>query len=260
LLRRSGARSLANPHAFLKEAEWLVSHPELEAAVVSELARKARRGSVDLGWLRSTGLTVDDLNFMARNEKTAWKLFQQAAAEPWNLTAQRRAREQLRGVAGEILTEQNSQRLFPGYRMTGRQVELEGGRIIDHELTSMDGLRLRHGVEVKGWNDNRWRKALDAWAARQQPTPFNKYQKALVEQLQRLIDQLADAAKAPRGKPFLVSTSKLSGPTMAKLLDFLSKNVSDVKLVQLEEARILEKTKQLRMALKLPEELPGGTQ
>ncbi len=73
LLRRSGAPSLTDPHAFLKEAEWLVSHPELEAEAVAELARKACRGSVDLGWLRSTGLTLEDLNAMARNKMTPWK-------------------------------------------------------------------------------------------------------------------------------------------------------------------------------------------
>jgi hypothetical protein len=73
LLRRSGASSLADPLAFLKEAEWLVSHPELEAEAVAELAGKARRGSVDLGWLRSTGLTPEELNFMARDKMTPWK-------------------------------------------------------------------------------------------------------------------------------------------------------------------------------------------
>ena len=56
LLHRSGAPSLKDPIAFMKEAEWLVSHTQLEAEAVIELARKARRGSVDLGWLRSTGL------------------------------------------------------------------------------------------------------------------------------------------------------------------------------------------------------------
>ena len=62
LLHRSGAPSLKNPLAFLKEAEWLVSHPEMEPEAVAELARKACRGRVDLGWLRTTGLTLEDLN------------------------------------------------------------------------------------------------------------------------------------------------------------------------------------------------------
>ncbi|HYO67755.1 MAG TPA: hypothetical protein VEU33_16900 [Archangium sp.] len=258
LLRRSGAPSLADPLAFLKEAGWLVSHPELEAEAVATLARKACRVKVDLGWLRSTGLTTEELNFMGRNEMTPWKDLQRAAAEPWDLKLQRWVREQLRGIAVEMLTERNARKLFPGFRLTGRQVKMEGGHIIDDVLTAMHGPRLQHGVEVKGWNENRWRKALDAWLAREGGATPNKQQRALVKQLQRLLDQLADAAKAPRGEPFLVSTDKLSGPTRTKLDIFLANNAPGTKLIQVEEAKILEKTKQLRAALKLPEVLSGG--
>jgi hypothetical protein len=258
LLHRSGAPSLADPLAFLKEAEWLVSHPELEAEALAELAGKACRGRVDLGWLRSVGLTTEELNFMARNEKTAWRLFQQAAAEPRNLMAQLRAREQLRGLAVEMLTERHARKLFPGFRLTGRQVKMTEGHIIDNVLTATTGPRLQHGVEVKGWNENRWRTSLDTWRAKHAGKKLNERQEALVTQLQRLLDQLADAAKAPRGKPFLVSTDKLSGPTKAKLLDFLQENARGTPLIHIEEAKILEKTKQLRAALKLPEDLSGG--
>jgi hypothetical protein len=258
LLRRSGAPSLVDPLAFLKEAEWLVGHSGLDAEAVGTLAKKACEGSVDLGWLRSTGLALEDLHFMARNEMTPWKLFQRAAAEPGNWTVQRQAREQLRGIAGEMLTERHARKLFPGFRMTGRQVRLEGGHFTDHELTSMDGSRIRHGVEVKGWTEKRWRKALDAWEARQQAMPLNKEQEALIEKLQRLLDQLADAAKAPRGKPFVVSTDGLSGPTRFRFLDFLQENARGTLLIQIEEAKMLEKTKQLRAAFKLPEAMSGG--
>ncbi|MFE8605652.1 hypothetical protein [Archangium violaceum] len=127
LLRRSGAPSLKDPLAFMKEAEWLVSHPELDAEAVAALATKACKGSVDLGWLRSTGLALDDLNDMAGDKRTPWRLFQQAAAEPGNLAKQLQAREQLRGIAAELLTERNAQKLFQGFRLTGRQVPLEGG-------------------------------------------------------------------------------------------------------------------------------------
>ncbi|HYO53388.1 hypothetical protein [Archangium sp.] len=259
LLRRSGAPSLKDPLVFLKEAEWLVSHPELEAEAVAELARKACKGRVDLGWLRSTGLLMKDLNFMGRNKMTSWKDFQQAAAEPWNLKLQRRVREQLRGVAAEMLTDDNAQKLFPGFRLTGRQVKMKAGHVIDNLLTAMTGSKLQHGVEVKGWNDNRWRRALDSWLARGAAgSKLNEQQEALVKQLQHLLDQLADAAKAPNGQPFLVSTDNLSGPTRAKLLDFLLKQSPGTKLIQLEEAQIQDKTKQLRSALNLPENVSGG--
>jgi hypothetical protein len=258
LLRRSGAPSLTNPLAFLKEAEWLVGHPELDVEAVAKLAKKACNDSVDLGWLRSTGLPLEDLNFMARNEKTPWRLFRRAGAKPGNSRVQLRAREQLRGIAVEMLTERDARRLFPGFRVVGRQVRMKEGHIIDNEIMAMHGMRLRHGVEAKGWNENRWRKALDAWRAKQVTRKLDEKQEALVEQLQRLLDQLADAAKAPRGNPFLVSTDKLSEPTRAKLLVFLARNAQSTKLIQLDEARILEKTKQLRAAFKLPEDLSGG--
>ncbi len=135
---------------------------------------------------------------------------------------------------------------------------MEEGHIIDYELTSLDGSRIRHGVEVKGWNDNKWRKALDAWQAREEARTLNKEQEVLVKQLQHLIDQLDDAAKVPRGKPVLVSTGRLSRPTQLKLLDFLQENAPDTPIMSLDEAEMLEKTKQLRAALKLPEDLSGG--
>ncbi|HEX5752114.1 MAG TPA: hypothetical protein VFZ09_38215, partial [Archangium sp.] len=259
LLHRSGAPSLKDPLAFMKEAEWLVSHPELDAEAVVQLARKTFRGRVDLGWLRSTGLTMEDLNAMARNEKTAWRLFQQATAEPSNLTVQLRAREQLRGIAVEMLTERNAQRLFPGFRLTGRQVRMAGGHVIDDVVTAMTGSKLQHGVEVKGWNDSRWRQALDAWQARQGGARLNENQAVLAKQLERLLDQLTDAATAPRGPPFLVVTDKLSRPTRNKLTTFLDENSPNVLLIHIEEAKILELTKHLRAALKLPEDLSGGT-
>jgi hypothetical protein len=68
----------------------------------------------------------------------------------------------------------------------------------------------------------------------------------------------ADAANAPRGKPFLVSTDKLSGPARDKLERFLDKHAPGTQFIQVEEEKILEKTKQLRAALRLPEDLSGG--
>ncbi len=136
---------------------------------------------------------------------------------------------------------------------------MKDGHIIDNVLTAMMESKLQHGVEVKGWNEDRWRKALDAWLARQGGAKLNEQQEALIKQLQRLLDQLADAAKAPRGKPFLVITDKLSGPTRLKLLRIPGMRTHrGTLLIHIEEAQILEKTKQLRAALKLPEDLSGG--
>jgi hypothetical protein len=201
---------------------------------------------------------MEYLNFMARNEKTTWRLFRRAAAEPGDFHVQLRAREQLRGIAVEMLTERDARKLFPGFRLTGRQVKMKEGHIIDNELTAMNGLRLQHGVEVKGWSKDKWRVALDAWEAQQQAKKLTERQERLMKQLQRLIDQLTDAAKPPRGPPFLVITDKLSEPSKEKLRIFLRKSAPETLVIRVEEAQILEKTKQLRAALKLTEDLSGG--
>jgi hypothetical protein len=42
------------------------------------------------------------------------------------------------------------------------------------------------------------------------------------------------------------------------LKEFLPRNARGTLLIQVEEAKMLEKAKQLREALKLPEDLAGG--
>jgi hypothetical protein len=248
---------IKDPVGFLKDAEWLVRHPGLDAEALSVLAQKAATLSVDLGWLRSTTLAPDDFNFLARDKKTAWKLFKRAAEEPGIRKRQLEARALLRGIAGEMVTERAAQQLFPGYRLTGRQVVLEGGTIIDFELIAVDG-SIYHAVEVKGWTGDTWRRALKAWDASQNAAAkLEAEQKRLVAQLQAAIKQLNAAAMAPRGRPFLTASDKLSEPTYGKLQKFLQDNAPGTHLKLVNEAEMLATTKRLRAALNLPETLPG---
>ncbi len=257
LLRSSGTPSIEEPIKFLKEAEWLVQHPGLDAEALSVLAQKASNGKVDLGWLRSTALTAEDFNFLAKEKKTTWQLFKKAAEEPGNRKAQLEARSHLRGIAGELVTERAARKLFPGYRLTGRQVEVEGGSIVDFELVAVDG-SLHHAVEVKGWTVDSWRKALKAWeASREAMIKLDAEQERLVRQLRGVIKQLDDAARAPRGRPFLTASDKLSEPTYEKLQRFLQDNAPGTQLKLVNEAEMLAVTKRLRAAFNLPERLPG---
>jgi hypothetical protein len=257
LLRGSGTPLIEEPVRFLKEAEWLVRHPGLDAEALGVLARKAATRKVELGWLASTGLTAEDLHFLAKDKMANWRLFQEAAAEPGNLVQQIRARSRLRGVAGEMVTERAAQKLFPGYRLTGRQVTLEGGSIVDFELVAADG-SLRHAVEVKGWTSDTWRRALKAWDASQRTaTKLDAEQERLVAQLRGAVKQLNDAAKEPRGKPFLICSDKLKGMAKKKLEAFLAEKAPETQLKQIEEAEMLSATKRLRAAFNLPEQLPG---
>jgi hypothetical protein len=257
VLRGSGATGLAEPAKYLKDAEWLVRHPKLAPEALSVLARKASMGKVDLEWLSSTTLTADDLNFLAKDKNTPWELFKQAAQEPGNRTVQMRARARLRGIAGELVAGRSTHRLFPGYRLTGRQVAVEGGTIIDFELVAADG-SVRHAVEVKGWTNATWRQALDAWdAARSDPTKLDAHQRLLVKQLRNAIKQLNNAAKGSRGPPILICSDKLKGAAKRGLERLLSDEAPSTQLRHIEEVDMLATTRRLRAAFKLPEELPG---
>ncbi len=237
----------------------MVRHPGLDAEALGVLAQKASIRKVDLGWLSSTGLTAEELQFLAKDRMTNWLLFQEAAAEPSNLVRQIQARRRLRGIAGEMVTERTARKLFPGYRLSGRQVVLKEGSIVDFELVAPDG-SLRHAVEVKGWTGDTWRKALKAWDASQNAAAkLDAEQEQLVAQLRNVIKQLNDAARAPRGRPFLTASDKLSEPTYKKLQRFLQRNAPETQLELVNEAEMLAVTKRLRAAFNLPEKLPRET-
>jgi hypothetical protein len=264
LLRGSGASGIADPVAFLKDAQWLVQHAGLDGEALGTLALKVSKSRVDLAWLRSTGLTGDDLNFLARDEDTPWKLFKKAAAEPGNRDMQLKARRRLRGIAGEMVTERAAQKLFPGYRLKGRQVAMGGeeGSVIDFELVAADG-SIHRGVEVKGWTSQTWRDALQAWeASKKVATKLDAGQGKLMQQLERVSKQLKNAATKPRGDPFLMVSDKLSKKSRNILLDFLEENAGGTQVGLVGEAEMLATTKRLRAAFKLQEQLPpaaGGT-
>jgi hypothetical protein len=158
-----------------------------------------------------------------------------------------------------MVTERAARKLFPGYRLTGRQVEVEGGSIVDFELVAVDG-SLHHAVEVKGWTSEAWRRALKAWdASRKATTKLDEEQERLVRQLRGVIKQLKDAVREPRGKPFLICSGELSGPSKEKLEKLLSDNALAVQIKLIEEADLLSTTKRLRAAFNLPEQLPSET-
>ena len=263
LLTASGARGVANPVAFLQDARWLVQHPGLDGEALGTLALKVSKRSVDLAWLRSTGLAADDLNFLARDKNTPWKLFKKAAAQPGNRRTQLEARGRLRGIAGEMATERAARKLFPGYRIKGRQVPMGGeeGSVIDFELVATDG-SIRRGVEVKGWISQTWRQALKGWQASKDATSLDAESRRLMQQLQNVSKQLKNAAKEPRGEPILMVSDQLSKESRSTLQAFLDANAPWTQVGLVSEEEMLAATRRLRAAFKLPEQLPqaaGGT-
>jgi len=258
LLRGSGRTFVKEPIRFLKDAEWLVQHQGLDAEALGTLARKAGNGKVDLGWLRSTALTAEDIGFLAKEEKTTWQLFKKAAEEPGNRKAQLDARVQLRGIAGEMVTQRAARKLFPGYTLRRRQVKTRGGSIIDFEVVAKDGSVDYRAVEVKGWTSQTWRRALEAWEASPKATRLTVEQGRLLKQLEHAIKQLQDAAGKPRGEPFLVCSSKLSHKTRETLARFLRDGKVRAQPAYIDEEEIVSTTKRLRSAFRMPREWPTG--
>ncbi|KFA88989.1 hypothetical protein [Archangium violaceum] len=257
LLRGSGTLTHRAPGLFLEEAGWLVRRPGLEEEALTALARKAVRGTLNLRWLGTTGLTAEELNFLGRDAMTPWKTLQEAAEAPGNLKLQLRARTALRGLAGEMVTERSAHRLFPGHKVSGRQVHMQDGHILDFELEAADGT-IRRALEVKGWTADTWRRALKAWTLESAGARLEPRQEQLLRQLKRLVEQLEDAATSPRGKPFLVCTDELSQKTQRELQRFLSRNSVAVDIESMREVEMIATTKRLRAAFNMPEKLPGA--
>jgi hypothetical protein len=149
--------------------------------------------------------------------------------------------------------------LFPGYRVSGRQVGLADNHIIDFELQALKTMEwaLRHALEVKGWTADTWRRAMVAWTRARSGARLDPRQEQLVKQLQRLVEQLRDAAKPPRGRPFLVCTDKLSQETYMDLKQFLKENSLEVEIRSIDELKMVATARRLRAALHLPNHLPG---
>ena len=238
---------------FLADAQWLAGLSGLSNEGFAQLAAKLRRGSLDLAWLRGTSLTPRELDFLARDSNTPWGLYRRASLDPTNRLLQIQAQTSFRGVAGEIVTEDLAARLFPGQRITGRQVRM-GTSELDFQLTSTDGLGRRTAAEVKGWRGEKWRDALNAWLA--PAASRTQEQVELVEDLQRMLDQLNNASTTTGNAPFLVITDALTGPTRTKLANFLAANMPSAVVRTLPEAEILAAGQRLRVGLGLPAVIP----
>jgi hypothetical protein len=259
LLRSSASRAPSQALNFLKDAEWLVQRPGLEEEALTVLARKAGDSRVDLRWLGSTALTVEDLNFLGKDVRTPWGVFKRAAEQPGNLKLQLRARRLLRGIAGELVTQRSAQALFPDYKIVERQVLLEGGHIIDFELQALRafaGIMRRKALEVKGWTADTWSQALQAWTDARAGANLGPRQQQLLRQLEAILEQLKDAARPPRDKPFLVCTDKLSPRTRGDLQKFLLDNSVKAEIRTISELEMIRTTRRLRAALNLAERLP----
>lgn len=246
---RAAARA-PDPVAFLADVEWLALRSGVGKEALAELGRKALSGQLDLAWLRTTRLTDRDLSFLGRDSNTPWQAFRSAALDPTNVSKQKWASASLRGAAGEVVAQRMARGLFPGQRISGRQVEM-GSSKIDFELTSTDGLGTRRGLEIKGWTPETWREALNAYGKRTLNTALSADEVKAVKKLDHLLKQLRDAEAHSGNKPYLAVTDGMSGPTARKFDTFIAAEAPGTRVVKMDEGTIKDIARQLGAAMGL---------
>ncbi|MFI9387426.1 DUF4157 domain-containing protein [Kutzneria sp. NPDC052558] len=251
-----------NPIAYLADVRWLVSQHAISDDAVRVFAQKApTRYAVDLAWLRTTGLTPQDISRLGADPITKWNEFRRAALAAADLSIPLADRRELviraltktRGIAAELAVDEQEAAggIVPGHRISGKQVEM-GDSIIDFEVAPTGRTGQTRGFEVKGHNLNRWRELMNAWD-RRAATDLTNTERGFLRNLAGIGRQLADAAAARGGRaPFLGVTSQLNAPTRARLTAWLATEAPPgTQLIFVDEARIQAVYKRLQTALHL---------
>jgi hypothetical protein len=209
-----GKAGRANVIGYLDAVQWL-SKSGISREGFARLGENAvGRNPADLEWLSTQKLSAKDLDDLALNEKTPWKTYREASMNPTDVKLLKRAQRGLRAQAAEVVAadEATAGRLSPGYRVTGKHVEVggEGGSEIDLELTSTDGLGRKRLAEVKGFTRETWKRSLDAYA--RDPTAASLTDPMDVagsSMIKKMLKQLADArAATPRGDLPILAVSE----------------------------------------------------
>ena len=240
----TAATRAADPLAYLAEVELLLARSKLSQEALGVLAAKSRSGALDIAWLNKTDISDKLLDSLGRDPRTPWQAYRTAALDPTNEKVMRWARTSLRGVGAELATEEAIAKILPGHKLTGWQAKMEGS-IIDYSVTTMDGLGKVHGVEVKGWNVDTWRKALNAYEARvayeggvQGAAKLTEEQAKAVEKIDHMLGQLRNAQSFTKNPPFLVVTDGLTGPVQGKLTKLLQQEMPGTAVKTVSETRI----------------------
>ena len=178
--------------------QTLVSRRGVSDEALLVLGGKAREGRLvlDLPWLNGTSISDETLDFLGRDKRTQWDLYRRAAADPTAGNVIKALRTSARGAGAEMVAEPEAERLGTNVR---RQVKM-GTSELDYEITVAGQ---RHGFEVKGWTRATWDEALDAAVQRLNRKGLTGAQREAVEKIDTMIDQLSDAQKATKRRPFL---------------------------------------------------------
>lgn len=249
---RAAARA-PNPLAALADLQWLAKS-DLSQEAFTVMSAKVGRGSVDLGWLRTTQLSKESLEFLARDPNTPWNLFRDAARNPSNTALQLRAMARLRGASAEMVAGEHATTLVPGWRTKARQVPM-GESEIDFSLQSTDRLGRSRGLEVKGWTRDTWKESIEAYPLRSRArSSLSDEQQRAIDRIEHMIGQLKDAANVARSEtPVLAVTKGIRADDLAELRRIIARRVDrPVEIVLLDEASITQRGAVLRSGLGIP--------
>jgi hypothetical protein len=143
----------------------------------------------------------------------------------------------LRGVAGELVFVVEGIELPGGLRIVGRQIEA-GAKKIDFQLENAAGKKAK--LEVKAWNDRRWKKELAANLDKPQLTGLTK----------RMVEQLEAAMQT--GEAVYLAVSDAIGAERGQLKKLLDQNdLRDVVVLTFPEGKLRDASAKLRKGLGL---------
>jgi hypothetical protein len=246
---KAAAKS-GDPIAYLAQVDILIAKKQVALATLEVLGAKAADGTLDLAWLNSTSLTQADLNWLGRNPKTPWGLFQ-AGATSGNPAVQRWALSAVRGAGAEKAAKDLMGRILPNFSITDSQVPM-GTSVIDYQITAQ-GIGTRHGFEIKGWTSRTWRDALDAYRARSIGATLTADQARAIRKIDHMLGQLHNAAANRTGAPYLGVTDAMRGADRTALDALLNaEGLGNVTVVPMSEDAILAVNRRLRTALGIP--------
>jgi very-short-patch-repair endonuclease len=186
----------------------------------------------DLAWLNRTSLADETIDFLGRDDRTSWDLLRRAVEDPGGRNVMRSFRTAARGAGAEMVAAGEAEKLGTRVR---RQVPM-GTSELDFEITSG---RRRFGFEVKGWTPDTWEEALDAAILRLNKKGLTEAQRKVVEKIDRMLKQLADAKAATGSMPYLGVTDALSEARLKQLRRILqAEGLGGTTIVPLSEDAI----------------------
>jgi hypothetical protein len=266
-LRR--AADAVDPVAYVDNINWVMKRDGINLAARKELVRQAvmRKGSLDLGWLRTTELDAKTLDFLAMDPATNWRTFMRVSEkasdyfpssvkkhlEPKHYAE---AGAKLRGVAGELMFVVNKVPLPDGMKIVARQLDMAGKKI-DFGLENAAGHPAM--LEMKAWNAAKWEKEMRSVGTRMQLTDdadrLVKQLAAAKREAARRFDEASRAARAGdtlKGPAtiYLGTTDVISAADEFKLRKLLADyDLGDVKVVKFPETSLATTRNKLRDAL-----------